>query len=490
MTVGALTRKGFAFAGVMLLAGCASSDDIARYSTPGSGFETVVEVTSRATGKQPVLVQNNAETQAIHSRVSAMVRGKRISADTAVQVALLNNKRLQAVYAEIGIAGAEAWQQTMLPNPRVSLGVFGIGAPDLNTYRSIEGMVASNILAMATMRSRVALADARFRQAQLRAAEETLRLAGETRRAWINAVAAFETVAYLNQAQVTADAASELAERLGESGALPKAGQAREHAFFAELSGQRAQAKLAAELAKEELTRLMGLWGSDINYFVPDALPPLPRKVAHRQAIEREALERRIDLQVAQLELEARAQSQRLTEGMRYVSDIDLLSGFEVEREREEDGTKTILTGQAEIEFVIPIFDSGKARMRKAELSYLQAANLLAERAVNVRSEARAAAKAFSATYKIARHYRNSVLPLRTTIEEEALLTYNGMITNTFELLADTRAKTNAALLAVNSKRDFWLADANLVAAIYGGGAGAGSGGMTASLVEAGGAGH
>ena len=109
--------------------------------------------------------------------------------------------------------------------------------------------------------------------------------------------------------------------------------------------------------------------------------------------------------------------------------------------------------------------------MRKSELAYMRAANLLAEKAVNVRSEARSAYEAYRSNYDIARHYRNNVVPLRTKVEEESLLTYNGMITNTFELLTDTRDKINSILLSVNAKRDFWLAEANLAPAIYGGGA-------------------
>jgi outer membrane protein TolC len=100
----------------------------------------------------------------------------------------------------------------------------------------------------------------------------------------------------------------------------------------------------------------------------------------------------------------------------------------------------------------------------------MRAANLLAEKAVNVRSEARSAYQAYRSNYDIARHYRNSVVPLRTKVEEESLLTYNGMISNTFELLTDTRDKINSILLSVNAKRDFWLAEANLAPAIHGGG--------------------
>ncbi|MBO0129126.1 TolC family protein, partial [Agrobacterium sp. OT33] len=75
--------------------------------------------------------------------------------------------------------------------------------------------VTANILALATYDKNIRLADTRFRQAQVNAAIATVSLAAETRRAWINAVAAWENVAYLNQAKVAADASSELAKKIG-----------------------------------------------------------------------------------------------------------------------------------------------------------------------------------------------------------------------------------------------------------------------------------
>lgn len=81
-------------------------------------------------------------------------------------------------------------------------------------------------------------------------------------------------------------------------------------------------------------------------------------------------------------------------------------------------------------------------------------------------------------------------MPLRTKIEAESLLTYNGMITNTFELLADTRAKISSIMLSLNAKRNFWLADVDLGTAIHGGGAGSPGGGDAPAAAEAGAEGH
>lgn len=472
----------------LILGGCVSA---AEYSQKNSGFSSVSNKTAEATGKDTVWVQNRHDAQVASGRVKTLLTKKNIDVETAVQIALLNNKGLQAAYADLGDSAADAWQSTMLVNPTVEVGLIGIGTPGLEAFKTVEGVIATNILALATHKRNVELADTEFRKAQLNAALQTLQLAADTRRAWISAVASWETVAQLNQAQAAAEAASDLAQKLGETGAMTKGGQAREHVFYAELAGQTAKARLEARLAKEELTRLMGLWGSDTDYQIPNRLAQLPKGLIKRDLIEAEALQRRVDLQMAKLDLEATAKSYKLTEATRYVTDLEILSGFETERELE-DGEKNVeTTGNVALEFVIPIFDSGKARMRKGELAYMRAANLLAEKAVNVRSEARSAYQAYRSNYDIARHYRNSVVPLRTKIEEESLLTYNGMITNTFELLADSREKVNSILLAVNAKRDFWLAEANLAPAIYGGGAGA-AGGETevAAAAESGGGGH
>lgn len=455
----------------LVTAGCVTTD----YSASDAGFTNASLKSSEATGKQTVWVQNQQQAQAVRERVKTLMAKKTIDVETAVQVALLNNKGLQAAYADLGDSAADAWQTQLSVFPTFSVGLSGIGTPGLEAYRVLEGAIAANILALATYDKNIRLADTRFRQAQLNAALATISLAVETRRAWVNAVASWENVAYLNQAKAAADASSELAKKIGEAGSLTKADQAREHVFYAELTGETAKARLEATLAKEELIRLMGLSGTAIDFQIPNRLPSLPKALIKRDDIEAEAIHKRMDLQVARLELQATAQSYKLEDVTRIVTDIELAGTYEKEREREDGRILSDVSKTASLEFTIPIFDSGQARLRKGELAYMRAANRLAELAVNVRSEARSAYLAYKSNYDIARHYRNNVLPLRNAIEEQSLLTYNGMITSTFELIADTREKIDSTILAVNAKRDFWLAEANLAPVIYGGSTGSAS---------------
>lgn len=158
----------------------------------------------------------------VRDRVKALMAKKTIDVETAVQVALLNNKGLQASYADLGDSAADAWQTQLSVFPTFSVSLNGIGTPGLAMYRVLEGAVTANILALATYDKNISLANTRFRQAQVNAAIATVSLAAETRRAWINAVAAWENVAYLNQAKVAADASSELAKRSVKRARCPR----------------------------------------------------------------------------------------------------------------------------------------------------------------------------------------------------------------------------------------------------------------------------
>ncbi|MFX5306093.1 hypothetical protein ABTC94_19965, partial [Acinetobacter baumannii] len=78
----------------------------------------------------------------------------------------------------------------------------------------------------------------RFRQAQLRAALETLRLAAEVRRSYYRAVAANELIGLLADAKSTAESTAQLALKLGQTGSLNKLDQAREQVFYAETTAE------------------------------------------------------------------------------------------------------------------------------------------------------------------------------------------------------------------------------------------------------------
>lgn len=452
--------------------------------SPDGGMDVVAAIAGRELKKDVAALRDPHDAEAVRARVRALLR-RPLSADAAVQVALLNNRGLQAAYNELGLAEAAMVQASLPPNP-----TFTLSRVSTPIELDIERQIAASILALATLPARADIAADRFHQAQLRAAEETLRVAGETRRAYYRAVAARELDGFLEQAKSAAQTAAELGKRLGETGAINKLDQAREQVFYAEITAQLATARQRAASERERLVRQMGLWGRDLEFKLPDALPALPRRVQARQAIEREAVRRRVDLQIARLQLDTLAKQYGLTNATRFINLLDV-AGIS-RTQREADGARGTGSG-VEVEFQVPLFDFGEVRVRQAEETYIQAVNQLVEKAINVRSEARDAYRTYRSTYDIAAHYRGEVLPLRQIISEETLLRYNAMQIDVFALLAEARQRINSNVAAIEARRDFWLGSADLTTAVAGGGGpgGGGEGARTMATAPAeGGGGH
>jgi outer membrane protein TolC len=419
-------------------------------------------VAGKELNKTVVSIRTPEQAAAARARVAGLLQ-RPLTADAAVQIALLNNRGLQAAYNELGIAEAMMVAASFPPNP-----TFKLERMSSPLEIEIEARIVANILALATLPARAQVAAEQFRQAQLHAAEATLRVAAETRRAYYRAVAARETAGFLTQAKTAAEAASQLAKRLGESGALNKLDQAREHVFYADIAAQLASVRQHGASARERLTRLLGFWGNDLDYRLPSALPPLPRRPKALASIEIEAIRRRVDLQIARIEVDMLAKSFGLTRATRFINLLEVTGIGKTTIERETG--ERIRTRGFELEWQVPLFDFGEARVRQAEATYLRAVNRLIEKAVNARSEARDAYRTYRSTYDIAAHYRGEVLPLRKIISEETLLRYNAMQIDVFALLAEARQRIAATAAAIEAQRDFWIATVDLTAAVAGGG--------------------
>ena len=423
-------------------------------------MNAVNDVVAPALREDAVKLGTDADDAAARARTQQWLKLP-LSAATAVRIALLNNRGLQAAYNELGIAEAVMVQASQPPSPTLSLSRIST-----SVELDIERRIVADILALATLPARADIAADRFRQAQLRAAEETLRVAIAARRSYYRAVAALGIVAALGEAVSAADTAAKLANALGQTGAMNKLDQAREDAFHADLVIRLASARSNAATERERLMRALGLAAAERNVKLPRALPALPRKLRAPIAVETEALRRRVDLQIARIELDALAKTYGLTEATRF---INLLQVSGVSRTQRESSGASGSGGGAEVELQIPIFDFGEARLRQAGETYMRAVNRLEEKAVNVRSQAREAYQRYRFSYDIASQYRARVLPLRKTIADETTLHYGAMQIDVFSLLTEAQRRISANIAAIESQRDFWLASTNLDAAVVGG---------------------
>ena len=439
---------------VLALAGCAT------FSSDG-GFASVEQTTRDRLGKDLAWPKTEAEQQTVAERVNELA-AKPLSVDDAVQIALLNNKGLQASYFDLGISESNLVQAGRLPNPHFSMTRTSL-VEDGVRHTTIEQALTVNVIALLTMPQTLKVERRRFEQAQRSVSLDVLRVASDTRKAYYSALAAEETVRYSRQVNETAQVGADLARRMREVGNFSKLQQAREQGFYANAVLNLARAERSRVAARERLTRLLGLSGEQTQFTLPERLPDLPKAPNELPDVEQTALAQRIDLQMVRLETEALASNLGLTRATRFINVFE--AGFA--REREGPRGAPWANGY-EISFEIPLFDFGTSRVRRAEAIYMQAVNRAAEAAINARSEVREAYLGYRTNYDIARHFRDEIVPLRRRIADENLLRYNGMLIGVFELLADARSQIASVNASIEALRDFWMAQADLEMALIG----------------------
>jgi outer membrane protein TolC len=449
-------RLRAAAAAALVLSGCASF-------SPDGGMGEVSELTKERTGQSVAAQRSQSDADNARLRVAEILR-EPLSADAAVELALLNNRGLQASFSRLGIAESDLVEAGRLRNPVFSFGRLALGGGALEIERS----VVFDVLSLLTLPMAQQVQQRNFEQAQFKAAFDAVGIASETRRAYFGAVAAQELVEYFRQVKEAAEASSELARRMLEAGNFNKLAQMREQAFHADATIGLARAQQQAVVERERLTRLLGLSAEQPGFKLPERLPDLPKEPTEPGNAEQTAIETRLDVLMARRSMEATARSLGLTKATRFVDGLEL--GY---RNRSETGERR--ANGYEVELPLPLFDFGSVRAARAEATYMQAVHRTAEVAVNARSEVRESYSAYRTAYDLARHYRDEVVPLRKRISEENLLRYNGMLIGVFELLADSREQVRSVTGYVQALRDFWLAETNLQTALTGRSPGPGS---------------
>ncbi len=440
---------------VMLLSGCATL-------SPDGNLADVSQLIQGKTAGVNVTLQQ--DPQAVSVAVADLLKAP-ITAESAVRIALLNNPGLQASMATLGVSDADRVQMGRLPNPHFSVGRFIAG----DTVE-IERILRFDIIGLITLPWKAKWQGQQHEMAKLMAAQDVIKLASDTRKAWITAVAAQQPALYMRDVKDAAEAGAELARRMARVGNWSRLQQAREQVFLADATAQMARAEQNNFSEREKLIRLMGLWGQQINFSLAERLPALPKTVTDMADVEAQALKARLDVRSAVAEAGFVADQMGFKTVMGYFDGMTL--GFNSSTTFDNAAQSQESRRGVELELPLPIFDWGGARNARSKAMYLQSAARAREVAVKARSEAREAYHGYRTAYDLAVHYRDEIVPLRKFINDEIGLRYSGMLASVWDLLADTRSQVMSINSAIEAQRDFWLAETDLQTTLTGTSAG------------------
>jgi len=416
---------------------------------------------TKSTSGASAQLLRTADAKTARDRQVAELLKSPLSQPSAVQLAIINSPALQTLLAERWGDMAQAAQAGRIANPILSL----------ERVRFLDELEFGRILAfglldLLTLPQRNKIATARIAQAELQMTADVVGMVSQVRMAWVASVAASENLIYAKQVYESAQASAELAKRMQSVGNFNRLQRARQQAFYADAAAQLLGSQQAATSSRESLIRLLGLKDSQISTLrLPERLPDLPKSFLTPQTVSQALTAQRLDVRMAQSQLDAASKSQGLTL-LTSLTDIELGVRRDTVKDTHE-GTSETRKGY-EIAIRLPIFDWGDAQRASMNAATLAAANRMEAAVIGAGSDLRESYAAYRTAYDLSRHYRDEVLPLSKVIAEENGLRYNGMFIGVFELLADHRSQINTVKAAIAAQQQFWQADAALQATLLG----------------------
>lgn len=423
---------------VFVLGGCATVKREAR-------FPEVQSAVADRLGQNVEWNRDGKSDERAQKALRALLQ-RELSAETAVQVALLNNRRLQAKFENLGVAQADLVEAGLLDNP-----VLGASAIFQNAGTEIDLDIVQNFLGVFTLLARKKIGRAAAERVTLEVSGDVLDLAAQVQSQYYRVVGDAEALGLARQVVSSTEAAAELAQRQFAVGNLSKREQSIQQVFYAQNLLDLAQAEAQLDADREKLTRLMGLWGADTDWKIPARLPEVPTAVPTLDEIEKLAISRRMDLAAAKKEVEGLTQAVNLAHEFRWLSPL----GIGVQFRRDTDGEKGY---GPKIELGLPIFNQGQTQIARLESERKRAEEQVAALAVDIRSEARESRGRVMATAQAVKHYQTALLPLQQTIVAETLKFYNGMLIGVYDLLLASQSQIQTGRQYIAANRDFWLA--------------------------------
>jgi cobalt-zinc-cadmium efflux system outer membrane protein len=422
------------------------------------GFEDVQRMVDERVDYRVSWNQGLPEDREVQQVVDALLE-KELTVDSAVQIALLNNARLQATYEELGVSQAEVVQAGLLKNPIVS---GRIRFPDVSSAaNNLEFGIVQNFMDLLMLPARKKIAAARFEQTKAMVADEVLSIVSEVEKAY------FEVQGAANSRQVRAriveasGASHEFARRLYEAGNISELSLANEQGQYEEMRVRLAESDILLSTASERLTRLMGLWGARIDWRLPPRLPDIPAQEIPLEQLETLAVANRLDLESVRREIDVLAQVLGTTVTWRWIGDLEV--GIDAER----DTDRTWVIGP-ELAVELPLFDQHQAKVAQGVALLRQKVNELTVLAVDARSEVRTLRNKMVMQRYLIDHYKQVIVPLRERIVTLTMEKYNYMLVGTFDLLLAKQQEFDTYGKYLEAVRDYWIIRADLRKAVGG----------------------
>ncbi len=400
---------------------------------PQKDYERAAGLIESATGASVAVDPEGVETV---RHVVAEMMADGLSAQEAVQLALLNNPRLQAGLLRIGIGRAAVIQSGLFSNPSLAL---SLRFPDEGGLANFEVSLAQNIAELWQIRPRVRAAERDLEQTILTLAREASNAAFEAHSAYVRALQMDRRLEIARENLSIAQQLVELAIARKDAGSGTEVDVNLARAERVSLDVANRTSFVAAVETRTGLAKILGLTTPPSALQLVDPLPEGIDLTFSPEQLVDAARMNRLDLKAADAVTKA-AEARVAYERARFLRTIDL--GLSVERDaRPSRGGRNWLAESAfastqagtltppslqprdpqttdyvagpTLSLELPLFDQNQAQVARAEFELLQAHYLRDAIDREIVQESWAVHARAKGAFENAGFMRDELLPLR-----------------------------------------------------------------------------
>lgn len=380
-----------------------------------------------------------------------------LTPEKAIQIALFNNRNIQATFEELGIARANLIEAGLLSNPFFEIEFRYPFVRGLKT--NIEYLITSSLLDLFLIPLRNRLANTEYHQAKMRISHEIINVFFDIRETYYEWVAKLKNEQCRHAILNLTNILFKIAAQQFEAGNINQLDfdRAQNGIFDAEL--KYIQSKSESIAVQEKLIQLLG-FSEDICLILPENFSRIQQPPLDLCELERTALEERLDLKEANLEVVRLSQLLGLKNPWIYTDLNGGLSG-----KRETDGNQ--LLGPA-FSGRLPLFNYGQAARMRLWSQLKKAIKHLEGMQVKVLSEVRESFSLLRIFSQLTYDYEKHLLPMQKKISEKTEGLYNVMGLGIEKLLESKKEEITLEQQYIENLMKYFIAQVKLDRALGG----------------------
>src|SRR5450432_3686474 len=278
-------------AGILLLLGAGGCGSVSKER----GHDEVDRLVRERSGHQTRWAQGSPEDEQVNRWVGDLL-AHGLTQSAAVEIALVNNPRLQTTYEELGVSQADVVQAGLLRNP--SLGAH-IAFPVQGGHDEIQFNLLQDFLDIFVLPLRKQIATEQFTVDVLRVAQQALDTVADVQKEYAAVQAGAALVAYRKTVIEANEGAAELSRAQFAAGNVNELKHTTTLVGYEEAALDLAREELELLRHRERLNRLLGLAGASAEWRITDELPAPPASEPVLDDLEARAVRQRLDVDAA-----------------------------------------------------------------------------------------------------------------------------------------------------------------------------------------------